>query len=173
MQSRTCKLTAFTLSTGMAFGAAAMAADLPKEGTIKLHSTIKGTGQAVDVGEKHLMGNGNGWGVTFNDAGSGPLHMGAWMCTWTFQNVSSPTQISGNCAFGDAGGTDKIFTAFSGTITENVSDQGTGTIVGGIGKYSGVQGKMSWQCKTVDPAQILSACTQQFDYELKAMSAAK
>lgn len=173
MRAHMLAATVFTLGAAFAFETPAISADLPQSGTIKLHSTIKGTGQAIDVGEKHLMGNGSGWGVTFNDAGSGPLHMGAWMCTWTFQNVSSPTQISGNCAFGDAGGADKIYTAFSGTITENVSDQGTGTIIGGIGKYSSVQGKMSWQCKTVDPAQILSACTQQFDYELKAMSASK
>lgn len=166
MQSRTCKLTAFTLSTGMAFGAAAMAADLPKEGTIKLHSTFKSEGQVVDVGEKHAMGSGNVWGVTYNDAGSGPLHAGVWFCTYAFQNVSSPPQNGGACAFGDAGGADKIFIVWSGTIIENV-DQGTGTIIGGIGKYAGIQGKMAYHCAPIDPAHGLEACTQQFDYQLQ------
>ena len=147
MRAKMLAATVFTLRAAFAFETPAISADLPQSGTIKLHSTIKGTGQAIDVGEKHLMGNGNGWGVTFNDAGSGPLHMGGWMCTWTFQNVSSPTQISGNCAFGDAGGKNKIYTAFSGTITEDVSDQGTGIIIGGIGKYSSVQGKCPGNAK--------------------------
>jgi hypothetical protein len=95
MRTHMLAATVCTLGAAFAFGTPAISADLPQSGTIKLHSTTKGTGQAVDVEEKHLMGNGNGWGVTFNDAGSGPLHMGAWMCAWTFQNVSSPTQISG------------------------------------------------------------------------------
>jgi hypothetical protein len=72
-----------------------MSADLPQSGTIKVHSTFKGDSQAVDVGEKHVMGSGNLWGVTYNDAGSGPLHMGAWFCTYTFQTVNSPAPEEG------------------------------------------------------------------------------
>jgi hypothetical protein len=55
----------------------------------------------------------------------------------------------------------------SGTIIKNV-DQGTGTIIGGIGKYAGIQGKMAYHCgPPIDPAHGLEACTQQFDYQLK------
>ena len=42
MQQRTSILSVFTLSTAMAFGAAALAADLPKEG--KYNGTSSGDG---------------------------------------------------------------------------------------------------------------------------------
>jgi hypothetical protein len=159
--------TFFSLGAAFAFWTPAMSADLPQSGTIRSHGTLKFNNQIVDVGEKHTMGAGTGWGVTFNDAGSGPLHMGAWMCTITFQNVSSPQQDAGACEFGDAGGADKIYIVWAGTSTETGA-QGTGTIIGGIGKYTGVQGKITYNCKPVDPTQGLLACTQQFDYQLTA-----
>jgi hypothetical protein len=90
-----------------------------------VHSIYKANSQVVDVGEKHVMVSGNLWGVTYNDAGSGPLHVGAWFCTYAFENVSSPAQNGGACAFGDAGGADKIYIVWSGTNIANV-DQGTG-----------------------------------------------
>jgi hypothetical protein len=166
MQAHKLTMTAFSLGAAFAFGTPAMSADLPQSGTIKVHSTFKANSQIVDVGEKHVMGSGNLWGVTYNDAGSGPLHTGAWFCTYTFQTVNSPTSVEGACAFGDAGGADKIFIVYSGTNTEN-GGHGTGSIIGGIGKYAGVQGKMAYQCTPVDPAHELQACTQQFDYQLK------
>jgi hypothetical protein len=157
---------ALSLGTGLALGAAAMAADLPQSDTIKLHSAIKTTSQGFEVGEKHFMGSGNGWGVTYNDADSGPLHMGAWLCTFTFDDVNGSFNDGGGCAFGDPGGADKIFIVWSGKGTDKVGDQGTGTITGGTGKYAGIQGNMAYQCKTVDPSQGLLACTQQFNYQV-------
>jgi hypothetical protein len=97
----------FSLGTGLAFGAAAMAADLPQSGIIKLHSATKNNSQGFEVGEKHFMGSGNGWGVTYNDADSGPLHMGAWLCTFTFDDVNGSFNDGGGCAFGDPGGPTK------------------------------------------------------------------
>jgi hypothetical protein len=91
--------------------------------------------------------------------------LGAWFCTYTFQTVNTPSQDEGACAFGDAGGADKILITYSGTETET-EGHGTGAIIGGIGKYAGVQGKMAYQCKPVDQEHELTACTQQFDYQL-------
>lgn len=155
-----------TLSAASIFGAPAIAAELPESGTIKIHSNLKGNTQAVQVAEKHFMGSGNGSGVSYNDAGSGPLHMGAWMCTYTFDDVNGSFNDGGWCAFGDAGGADKIFIVWSGKGTDNAGEQGTGTIIGGIGKYSGISGKMAYQCKWVDQSQVINTCTQQFDYQL-------
>ena len=50
MQPRTCILSAFTLSTAMFFGVAAMAADLPKEGTYSGTYSSVGTVKATAVG---------------------------------------------------------------------------------------------------------------------------
>ncbi len=173
MHTHRLTVTVFLLGASFAVGTPAMSADLPQSGTIKIHSNIKGNDQVVQVGEKHFMVSGNGWGVTYNDAGSGPLHMGAWFCTWTADDVSGSFTNGGACAFGDAGGTDKIFIVWSGKGTDNVGEQGTGTITGGAGKYAGIEGKMVWECKPVDAAQDLSTCTQQFDYQLTSASAAK
>ena len=132
----------------------------------KIHGACKGSVQAVQVAEKHLMGFGNNWGVTYNESGSGPLHMGAAMCVAAFDIVDGAQTNEGNCAFGDAGGADKIFIAFSGTWNGDAG-QGSGPITGGIGKYADIGGKWAWQCKYVEASQSLIACTQQFDYQLK------
>jgi hypothetical protein len=55
MQQRTSILSAFTLTTAMAFGAAAMAADLPKEGTYKGTYAAVGTVKANPIGKDRLL----------------------------------------------------------------------------------------------------------------------
>ena len=168
MQAHKLTVTAFSLGAALALGTPAVSADLPKEGTIKLHSNSYINAQSTDVGEKHLMTSANAWGVSYNDAGSGPLHMGAWFCVWTFHNVVHPIPVGGACAFGDAGGVDKIYITWTGTINESITGaEGIGTIIGGLGRYKGIQGKMTWQCHMIDPAHGLNGCTQQFDYTLK------
>jgi hypothetical protein len=114
MQSRTSALFAFTLGSATIFGTAALAADLPQSGTIKIHSDSKVNVQVTEVGDKHIMASANSSGVTHNDSGSGPLHMGAWFCAFSFENVNGPPNYSGSCAFGDAGGADKILITFTG-----------------------------------------------------------
>jgi hypothetical protein len=114
------------------------------------------------------MGSGSNWGITYNETGSGPLHMGTAFCTFVFNDVNGAHAAdAGDCAYGDAGGADKIFVAYSGKWTDNVGGQGGGPITGGIGKYAGIEGKWAFQCKDVDASQGLIACTQQFDYQLK------
>ena len=84
-------------------------------------------------------------------------------------DLSGSYTDGGVCAFGDAGGADKIFIHWSGQGTDNTGSQGTGTITGGIGRYAGIKGKVAYQCKEVEPTQGLNACTQQFDYQLAAV----
>jgi hypothetical protein len=50
MQPRTCMLSAFTLSTAMALGAPAIAADLPKEGTYSGTFSGWGTFKGTQIG---------------------------------------------------------------------------------------------------------------------------
>ena len=173
MQSHIFTATAFAVSAAFAFGSSAMSADLPQQGSFTTHSAGKFTfgnpnGQPVQVGEKHFIASGTAWHVLSNDAGNGPLHRGSGVCTFAGDDVNGSYTVSGDCAFGDAGGADKIFVGWSGKGTENVGEQGTGTITGGIGKYDGIQGKFAYQCKPIDPAQGLFDCTQRFDYQLAA-----
>jgi hypothetical protein len=172
MNFATKHLIAMAAVAALALAMPAIAADLPQSGTIKIHSTFKSNPQGVEVGKNHVMGSFIGWAVTYNDAGSGPLHMGAAMCTSSFDDINGSADYDGGrCAWGDAGGADKFFIVWSGKGTDNVGGQGTGTITGGTGKYAGIQGKMAWQCKEVEPSQNLYACTQQFDYQLSAAAA--
>ena len=157
--------TALTLTTAIAFASSAIAADLPQSGSVKIHSAFKVNSQAAEMGDKHFMGSFNAWAITYNDAGSGPLHMGTALCAGSFNDTNGSYDDGGWCAWGDANG-DKFFTVFTGKGTDNVGEQGTHTITGGTGKFAGIQGKGSFQCKDVNPSQSLTACTQQFDYSL-------
>jgi hypothetical protein len=80
MQSNIATAAALTLSAAFAFGAPALSADLPQAGSFTTHSANKAIGQSVQVGDKHSIGSGTVWAVTYNDAGSGPLHMGSMVC---------------------------------------------------------------------------------------------
>jgi hypothetical protein len=98
------------------------------------------------VDKKHFMGSFNAWAVTYNDAGSGPLHMEAAMCTASLDDINgSYVEDGGRCAFG--GGADKIFIVWSGKGTDNVGEQGTRIITGGPGKHAGIQGKFAYNAK--------------------------
>jgi hypothetical protein len=155
-----------SLAATLTLGIPAKAADLPQSGTIKTHSAQKGTFTPVEVAPKHSMGVGTNWGITYNEAGSGPLNEGVAMCTYAINSVNSADTLVGDCAFGEPGGADKIFVAYSAN-GDAAGGQGSGPITGGIGKYAGISGKWTWQCKYVELAQGLIACTQQFNYQLK------
>jgi hypothetical protein len=166
MQSRRSILSALALSSGMAFGTAAMAADLPKSGTIKTHIGLKENSVAVPVGEKHVLFANTTGAVIYNDAGNGPLHGDAWNCAYSVDFDNGAAKLQGYCASGDGSGLDRIFVTFSGTGS-GTGGAGTGVITGGTGRYSGIQGKLTYQCKPADAAQGIYNCTQQFDYQLQ------
>jgi hypothetical protein len=65
------------------FCGAANAQQLPKSGTIAINSGWKSNGEIAQVGEGRLFGWGGFYGVTFNQRGSGPLHMGSAICSYT------------------------------------------------------------------------------------------
>jgi hypothetical protein len=173
MQSNIPTAAAFALSVAFAFGAPAMSADLPQAGSFTTHSAGKAIPQATQVGDKRFMVSGTTWQVIYNDAGSGPLHMGSMVCKWSLDDVTGSYNITGVCAFGDAGGADKIFIGFSGKGIDKVGEQGTGILTGGIGKYDGIQGKLAYQCKIIDPVEVVFNCNEQIDYQLKAASATR
>ena len=164
MNTHVLTATVFTLGAGLTFGAAAMAADLPKSGSFNIHSAWKVNDQVVQIWDKHIMGSGNGWGITYNDAGSGPLHMGSALCVDSYDDLNG-FAIGGRCAWGDSDG-DKIFTEFTGKGVEGGGVEGLNTITGGTGKFAGIKGKAPFQCKNINPAQGQLACTQQFEYSL-------
>lgn len=117
------------------------AQDLPRSGSIKWHTGWKLTGETLNVAEGHVQGHGSVVGTSFNDSGSGPLHLGPAECVYTFYAKGEIVTDKGFCAFGDADG-DRIFTEWSGNGVDGTS--GTNVIVGGTGKYEGITGKGPW-----------------------------
>jgi hypothetical protein len=141
----------------------ASAQQLPKAGSISVHTGWKSTGEAVEVADKRMQGHGSVIGITFNDKGAGPLHGGPASCFYVFFANDAGTKNKGYCAFGDADG-DRIFTDWHGSQgTEG--GQGINEIVGGTGKYAGIQGSGPWKCKDAFANGQLN-CTQRFDYRL-------
>jgi hypothetical protein len=156
--------TAIGLTAALAFGCPAIAADLPQSGSFKLHSGWKGVGEVVQIEKDHVFGAGHFYGVTFNDAGSGPLHNGAVFCPYALELMNGAGPLQGLCAWSDSDG-DKIFTYATGKIAASGAASGEHQITGGTGKFKGIQGKGSFQCIALnDKAQY--ACTQQFEYSL-------
>ena len=153
----TLVLTAATIALNCA---ASSAEQLPKSGSIQFHTGWKWTGDGMTVADKHMMGHGAAIGTTFNDKGSGPLHLGPADCFGTFFSVDAHAKNKGFCAFGDADG-DRIFTEYTGTDGE----QGINEIVGGTGKYAGIKGSGPWKCKGSGANGELQ-CAQRLDYKL-------
>ena len=151
------------LSLAMFCGALA-AQQLPKSGTISVNSGWKANGETMQVGEGRVFGWGGFYGVTFNTRGSGPLHMGTAVCSYTLDLTAGAGPGNGNCAWTDADG-DKIYTVYSGMLATSGVFDGVNQFLGGTGKFSGVTGKAPFQCKALS-TQGHFGCSQQFEYRL-------
>jgi len=148
----------------IAFYALAAAQQLPKSGSISVHSGYYVVGESINVADKHAQGHGNNRGITFNDKGSGPLHLGPTDCFYAFSSLPDRTKVKGYCTFGDPDG-DRILTDFSGMIGSDGIVQGMHDVDGGTGKYRGIQGTMTFRCKYSGGNGELE-CTQRLDYRL-------
>ena len=141
------------------------AQDLPKRGTISWHTGWQFTGEVMNVAEGHIELHGKATGTSFNDNGSGPLHLGAAECVAAIFLINGSGSNVGYCSFGDADG-DRIFTEFTGKVgLPNGYDEGTNVISGGTGKYTGISGSGPWKCKGVGSNGGLH-CVQRLDYRL-------
>ena len=137
---------------------------LPSSGTFKVHSGWKGIGETTKFGDNRNFGSGNFYGVTFNDAGSGPLHVGPAVCAYTLDTVGGAGTLQGACAWGDADG-DKITTNYVGKVSTSGALDGMNNITGGTGKFDGIQGQAPFHCQFLND-QNQAMCTVQFEYQL-------
>ena len=125
---KTCTFVLTVLAISIATPALAQEkSTLPSSGNFKIHSGWKSIGESVQLGENHNYGSGNFWGVTYNDAGRGPLHMGAVVCPYTLDMISGAGTAQGTCSWGDSDN-DKIFTPWSGKLSPSSPFEGTFTI---------------------------------------------
>jgi hypothetical protein len=145
-------------STNVVFGQ-----QLPRSGSISFHTGWKYVADTVSASDKHVLGRGNATGTTFNDKAAGPLHLGPANCFEGFFVVDGKGSSKGYCAFGDPDG-DRIFTAFSGSFGQEGAN-GTNEIIGGTGKYDGIQGRGPWKCSSTGNNGEIQ-CAQRLDYRL-------
>src|SRR5271165_1744962 len=101
MQPRTCILSAFTLSTAMAVGAAAMAADLPKEGTFNVTFSGSGTAKATAIGKERLL---IAWDLNGLTVGTGLFDHMTWHCFGLNDTANGMRQYNGYCIMTDPAG---------------------------------------------------------------------
>lgn len=148
--------------TGFCVGVNAQ--QLSKSGNIEFHTGLKFVGDVVTVADKRLQGHGGGVGVTFNNSGTGPLHLGPFNCVDAFIVIDGQGKNKGFCAFGDTDG-DRIFTEFTGNFVPGSGGNGTNEITGGTGKYAGITGSGPWKCKP-SGANGEVQCAQRLDYKL-------
>jgi hypothetical protein len=139
MQPRTRLFSAFTLSTAMAFGAAAMAADLPKEGTFSGTYSSAGTYKAHPVGKERVLAVYDENGLT---VGNGLLDHMTWHCDVLGDLMNGTVQWNGYCVLTDPAG-DQIAAnvASDGKYAADAkSFSGKTTFTTGTGKYVGISG---------------------------------
>lgn len=148
--------------TGLCVGVNAQ--QLPKSGSIDFHTGWKFVGEVLTVADKHMQGHGSVVGVTFNDKGTGPLHLGPANCFDTFFVIDGQGKNKGYCAFGDTDG-DRIFTDFTGNFVPGAGGNGINQIAGGTGKYAGITGSGPWKCKPSGTNGEIQ-CAQRLDYKL-------
>jgi len=139
-RSRTCKLSAL-LSTAMFFGTAAMAAELPKEGTFSGTYFAFATFKATSIGKERLL-------IAFDENGlqltNGFLDHTTWHC-WGMEDYTNGLgQGHGYCVATDAAGDQVV-----GNIADekHTPDQknwsGSLTFTTGTGKYAGLSGSVT------------------------------
>ena len=142
MQSRTCILSAFTLSTSMVFGATAMAADLPKEGTFSGTYSAVGTSKTIPIGKERLSLMFDENGLTVDE---GLFNHFTWHCWGLGDYTNGMGQDHGYCLGTDPAG-DQI--ALNWVDEKHPLDQktvpGSFTLTTGTGKYAGITGSATY-----------------------------
>jgi hypothetical protein len=128
---------AAALSAAIFLGSAAMAADLPKEGTFSFTYSGAGTFKATPVGKERLL-------FAFDDNGlsvaNGLFDHVTFHCWGVGDTASGMTRVQGNCVGTDPAG-DHVVIDISG---EWPADAKTLRIINkltsGTGKYAGISG---------------------------------
>lgn len=139
MQSRTCILSAITLTLAMSLGAAAMAADMPKEGTFNGSWYGSGAGKATALGKEVLLSAFEQNALTL---GNGLIDHLTWHCSGLYEMTKGMAEHHGYCVATDPAGDQ-----FAGNFASDgkypadaKSYSGAVTFIGGAGKYAGIIG---------------------------------
>ncbi len=137
----TALASGLSLALFAAFGASALAGELPKQGTFSVTWTFSGPYTAIEIGEDQWAWSSTYTLIIWNDAGEGFFHDMSGICVnMGSEEPEAPFPDSGYCNYEDADG-DKLFEYYYQT------EEGKGTAIqlGGTGKYAGVQGSDTYE----------------------------
>lgn len=135
---------------------------LPTSGKINLQSIYKA---AFITKFNDDYSHGAVTGVTFNELGKGPLHMGKVACSLSIFSRKDIKKVIGFCTHEDKNG-DEIFIQYGGTSSKEGEWNGTDDIIGGTGKYKGIQGSGPYSCTNSDKEGEFP-CTAKIEYSLR------
>ncbi len=144
----------------MAACASAYSADLPKAGHIALQSMFK-AGSPTKFNDDYSHNTVTG--VTFNEAGSGALHLAKVACSASIFTRDDINKTIGFCTFEDKDG-DNMFVQYSAINSKN-EFKGVNDILGGTGKFKGIRGGGPVECANTDSKGEFP-CTETLDYQL-------
>ncbi len=138
---KTALASALSLVLFTAFGASALAQELPKQGTFSVTWTFSGPYTAIEIGEDQWAWSSTYTLIIWNDAGEGFFHDMSGVCVnMGSEAEDAPVADSGYCSYEDADG-DKLFEYYY----ETEAGKGTAIQLGGTGKYAGVQGTDTYE----------------------------
>lgn len=141
---------AFALAVGGAtFGTEAGLPEAPadqvvKEGTFSARWSTSGSWEGFPVGSGRWVSIYKSTGSIMSETGEGPFHNMSSRCIGMGDSARADT---GHCVFTDAD-QDKIFDEWTYDGTS-----GTGSIIGGTGKYEGIQGFYEYEWVSVPAAK--------------------
>jgi hypothetical protein len=130
-------LSAFTLGAAICFGAAAMAGDLPKEGTYNGTYISYGTYKATPIGKERLL-------LVFDENAlqmtNGFSDHTTWHCWGLGDFTDGMGDGHGYCVATDPAGDQFAVSWRTDKHAMGQGFSGSGTIIAGTGKFAGVSG---------------------------------
>jgi hypothetical protein len=156
MRTHKCLWPTFTVLVAAAFTTAAIAADLPKEGTYSGTYSNPGTYKAYPVGKERVAVSWEADGAT-------------WHCFGLEDVASGTQQWHGYCILTDPAGDQIMTSVISEKHTQDTKNFGaTGTFTAGTGKFTGIEGGVTFLCHNNAEFRTATAGTYVFLADLKA-----
>jgi len=115
------------------------AEEMAKEGTGSTKGYYSGSYQTLAMGKERVQLNYEGFGIYVDDSGSGLLHNATSHVLGAMHIVEGVLEDSGFSVCTRPDG-DKVFMTYKATGQMGSSVKGTFTIVGGTGKFTGIEG---------------------------------
>lgn len=146
-----------------AFGAGAVAAELPKTGPISVTFTCSGTYKVVEVGKDRWASTYDFTEVQMNADPKDPFPNMSGDCL----GMAMGRKESGYCTRTDADG-DKIFEHWEGENFEAGGGKGTAKYLGGTGKYAGIEAQYEYDYMSLPAKEPAFHClgTSKGSYKL-------